>query len=622
MQDKTRSHGANSMEHNSLSSRGVNSVLQQLPCSTSAEILGATVKDGDWPHAANAKACLYGGSMASLLSTSLGSPTHASQSSGNWVHHMREGVMNRELIDRMGGNKNPNVPSLNVSISQKLGHPMEKILDHGSSQSSDAPILAIDPCKGGFDALQGVGLATSHCLTQNFSSNPTFVEQATNFSSFNGDVDHFQDLGQPLSMLTNSPKSHSRLRRGQQAHESNGKLSRTSSSSIGVKIGGDAVSNFQTCLDGMKVNIVEHDSQGTQVCANSDDEKEPCGHASSLLSLEAIEGAKESNVVDGAIGLESSNLGIQLIHGTSDAALEKKRKSLTQDDKDHASLCQKSMMVDNEDTKHKRCKVHDNGQRKSIAKDEVQKPKVEGTYNDNSNNDSTQDKLKEMTPKKLPHVDISKQDYIHVRARRGQATDSHSLAERVRREKISERMKYLQDLVPGCSKVTGKALMLDEIINYVQSLQRQVEHLSMKLASMPPQMDVVNFDPVITKEMLSQSHGITSVVDHASLFNHHAKLQQPLSQLGGAIGVGAINLRRSLSCNLETGSNCDTTQLCRSPSSMDGIAFQDSEIQGSIVWDGDLQSIVQMGILQCGPTSMMSQGLNCHLPVGHMKVEL
>jgi hypothetical protein len=454
MQDKTRSHGANSMEHNSLSSRGVNSVLQQLPCSTSAEILGATVKDGDWPQAANAKACLYGGSMASLLSTSLGSPTHASQSSGNWVHHMREGVMNRELIDRMGGNKNPNVPSLNVSISQKLGHPMEKILDHGSSQSSDAPILAIDPCKGGFDALQGVGLATSHCLTQNFSSNPTFVEQATNFSSFNGDVDHFQDLGQPLSMLTNSPKSHSRLRRSQQAHESNGKLSRTSSSSIGVKIGGDAVSNFQTCLDGMKVNIVEHDSQGTQVCANSDDEKEPCGHASSLLSLEAIEGAKESNVVDGAIGLESSNLGIQLIHGTSDAALEKKRKSLTQDDKDHASLCQKSMMVDNEDTKHKRCKVHDNGQRKSIAKDEVQKPKVEGTYNDNSNNDSTQDKLKEMTPKKLPHVDISKQDYIHVRARRGQATDSHSLAERVRREKISERMKYLQDLVPGCSKVS------------------------------------------------------------------------------------------------------------------------------------------------------------------------
>ncbi|KAK8313526.1 hypothetical protein V6Z12_D01G113500 [Gossypium hirsutum] len=46
---------------------------------------------------------------------------------------------------------------------------------------------------------------------------------------------------------------------------------------------------------------------------------------------------------------------------------------------------------------------------------------------------------------------------------------------KVRREKISERMKYLQDLVPGCNKITNKAGMLNEIINYVQSLQRQVE---------------------------------------------------------------------------------------------------------------------------------------------------
>ncbi|KAG8048097.1 hypothetical protein GUJ93_ZPchr0008g13910 [Zizania palustris] len=76
--------------------------------------------------------------------------------------------------------------------------------------------------------------------------------------------------------------------------------------------------------------------------------------------------------------------------------------------------------------------------------------------------------------------------YIHVRARRGQATDSHSLAERVRRERISERMRMLQGLVPGCDKLTGKALILDEIINYVQSLQNQVEFLSMRIASMSP----------------------------------------------------------------------------------------------------------------------------------------
>ncbi|TVU44538.1 hypothetical protein EJB05_03983 [Eragrostis curvula] len=80
-----------------------------------------------------------------------------------------------------------------------------------------------------------------------------------------------------------------------------------------------------------------------------------------------------------------------------------------------------------------------------------------------------------------PAPEPPKQDYIHVRARRGQATDSHSLAERARREKISERMKILQDLVPGCNKVIGKASVLDEIINYIQSLQCQVEFLSMKL---------------------------------------------------------------------------------------------------------------------------------------------
>ncbi|KAL6846823.1 hypothetical protein ACP4OV_024271 [Aristida adscensionis] len=92
-------------------------------------------------------------------------------------------------------------------------------------------------------------------------------------------------------------------------------------------------------------------------------------------------------------------------------------------------------------------------------------------------------------------------DYVHVRARRGQATDSHSLAERVRREKISQRMKFLQDLVPGCNKVVGKALMLDEIINYVQSLQQQVEFLSMKLATVNPQLDFSNLTTLLHKEM-------------------------------------------------------------------------------------------------------------------------
>ncbi|KAI7733834.1 hypothetical protein M8C21_011705 [Ambrosia artemisiifolia] len=111
--------------------------------------------------------------------------------------------------------------------------------------------------------------------------------------------------------------------------------------------------------------------------------------------------------------------------------------------------------------------------------------------------------------------------YVHVRARRGQATDSHSLAERARREKINARMKLLQELVPGCSKlrfmyvvpsvlrshkampfapdISGTAMVLDEIINHVQSLQRQVEFLSMRLAAVHPNIDI-NLDNIFSAE--------------------------------------------------------------------------------------------------------------------------
>ncbi|ONK81282.1 uncharacterized protein A4U43_C01F27370 [Asparagus officinalis] len=113
----------------------------------------------------------------------------------------------------------------------------------------------------------------------------------------------------------------------------------------------------------------------------------------------------------------------------------------------------KSPVVSGDDEEEKRPK----GDRENkVEKRKENKREDSGTTGSKENNDK-------------------KQDYIHVRARRGQATDSHSLAERVRRERISERMKYLQGLVPGCNKITGKAGMLDEIINYVQSLQRQVE---------------------------------------------------------------------------------------------------------------------------------------------------
>ncbi|KAJ4961346.1 hypothetical protein NE237_021256 [Protea cynaroides] len=144
----------------------------------------------------------------------------------------------------------------------------------------------------------------------------------------------------------------------------------------------------------------------------------------------------------------------------------RKRRDATSEDESSKLV---STSSDNDMQKNsggKRQKVSGSGDENGDSKADVES---------NSGTDNKQAE-QSMQPSERP-----KQDYIHVRARRGQATDSHSLAERARREKISERMKILQDLVPGCNKVIGKALVLDEIINYIQSLQRQVEFLSMKL---------------------------------------------------------------------------------------------------------------------------------------------
>ncbi|KAJ7972261.1 Transcription factor [Quillaja saponaria] len=101
-------------------------------------------------------------------------------------------------------------------------------------------------------------------------------------------------------------------------------------------------------------------------------------------------------------------------------------------------------------------------------------------------------------------VDADKLPYVHVRARRGQATDSHSLAERARREKINARMKLLQELVPGCNKISGTASVLDEIIDHVQSLQHHVEFLSMKLAAANPRNEF-NLDSLLATERMVTS---------------------------------------------------------------------------------------------------------------------
>lgn len=57
---------------------------------------------------------------------------------------------------------------------------------------------------------------------------------------------------------------------------------------------------------------------------------------------------------------------------------------------------------------------------KAVGSSKDREPKTEGEGNSTKAAESA-----------AKPAELSKQDYIHVRARRGQATDSHSLAERV-----------------------------------------------------------------------------------------------------------------------------------------------------------------------------------------------
>ncbi|GAU46284.1 hypothetical protein TSUD_175010 [Trifolium subterraneum] len=122
--------------------------------------------------------------------------------------------------------------------------------------------------------------------------------------------------------------------------------------------------------------------------------------------------------------------------------------------------------------------------------------------NNNSQEEST---ISENGVKPSPYMNSRKRKVSSKGKTKENSTSSNPPM--VRREKISERMKLLQDLVPGCNKVTGKALMLDEIINYVQSLQRQVEFLSMKLATVNTRVDL-SIESLISKDIFQSNNSL------------------------------------------------------------------------------------------------------------------
>ncbi|PON55520.1 Basic helix-loop-helix transcription factor [Trema orientale] len=80
--------------------------------------------------------------------------------------------------------------------------------------------------------------------------------------------------------------------------------------------------------------------------------------------------------------------------------------------------------------------------------------------------------------------DAKKQARGTASTKRSRAAEVHNLSERRRRDRINEKMKALQELIPRCNK-SDKASMLDEAIEYLKSLQLQVQMMSMGCGMVP-----------------------------------------------------------------------------------------------------------------------------------------
>uniref|UniRef100_A0ACD5TXQ6 Uncharacterized protein n=1 Tax=Avena sativa TaxID=4498 RepID=A0ACD5TXQ6_AVESA len=106
--------------------------------------------------------------------------------------------------------------------------------------------------------------------------------------------------------------------------------------------------------------------------------------------------------------------------------------------------------------------------------------------------------------------------------KRGRTAEVHNMSERRRRDRINEKMRALQELIPNCNKI-DKASMLEEAIEYLKTLQLQVQMMSTMGPAglcMPP--------------MLAMQHMQMPTMAH---FHHHH-----LGAMAG-FGMGAFDPR-------------------------------------------------------------------------------
>ncbi|KAK4352101.1 hypothetical protein RND71_027619 [Anisodus tanguticus] len=149
-----------------------------------------------------------------------------------------------------------------------------------------------------------------------------------------------------------------------------------------------------------------------------------------------------------------------------------------------------------------------------------------GAFNSHSMNRSNMAAMKEMIFRiaAMQPIEIDPESVKPPKRRNVKiSTDPQSVAARHRRERISERIRILQRLVPGGTKM-DTASMLDEAIHYVKFLKNQVQSLERAGATRTANGTAaaaglgfpvpMNYLPVGSKSYLPSTH------------QHHQNIQQ------------------------------------------------------------------------------------------------
>lgn len=133
-------------------------------------------------------------------------------------------------------------------------------------------------------------------------------------------------------------------------------------------------------------------------------------------------------------------------------------------------------------------------------------------------------------------------------AKRARAAEVHNQSERRRRDRINDRMKTLQELIPNSNK-TDKASMLDEAIEYLKMLQLQLQVMSMRTGiGLPPGLTPEGVPSCnmamlegVTPQMTAALNGAGMGLGMGGLSGSGHMNLANLAAMGGLNGLGGMN---------------------------------------------------------------------------------